>query len=43
MTVDYVAVWTRPGTGKKVPAAPEMTAGSAGAAPGIATRATAPR
>ncbi|GAB2562079.1 family 16 glycosylhydrolase [Dyella jejuensis] len=26
MVVDYVAVWTRPGTGKKVPAATEMAA-----------------
>jgi hypothetical protein len=28
MLVDYVAVWTRPGTGKKVPAEPEMAAKS---------------
>jgi beta-glucanase (GH16 family) len=26
MVVDYVAVWTKPGNGKKVPAPPEMAA-----------------
>lgn len=29
MVVDYVAVWTRPGNGKKVPAPPEMAADAA--------------
>jgi hypothetical protein len=43
MMVDYVAVWTRAGNGQKVPATPEMTAGSTGAAPAKATKATAPR